>query len=172
MRTQSYKSFGCIGNRRTFAPDKREIYFGKIKLLWFKNSRKAEMFNLRKKGQRNEKDFIDNGSAAEHDYSSIRRGENNEAAEAAKYEINFNIGQLSKALDLSYDQTSAVTDITKMFASDMTNAAAASGNERAELRKKAINRDLAYMRTVLDKEQYHKYLLLLNTTMNNRGLNK
>lgn len=99
-------------------------------------------------------------------------GENNEVAEAAKYEINFNIGQLSKALDLSYDQTSAVTDITKMFASDMTNAAAASGNERAELRKKAINRDLAYMRTVLDKEQYHKYLLLLNTTMNNRGLNK
>ena len=63
-------------------------------------------------------------------------------------------------------------ELTKMFASDMTNAAAASGNERAELRKKAINRDLAYMRTVLDKEQYHKYLLLLNTTMNNRGLNK
>lgn len=96
----------------------------------------------------------------------------NEAAEVAKYEINFNIGSLSKALDLNYDQSKAVEDITSMFASDMTNAAAASGNEREILRKKAINRDLAYMRAVLDKDQYHTYIMLLNTTFNNRGLNK
>ena len=54
----------------------------------------------------------------------------------------------------------------------MTNAAAASGNERKELRTKAINRDLAYMRTVLDKDQYKTYVMLLNATLNNRGLNK
>ena len=97
---------------------------------------------------------------------------NNESAETAKYEINFNLGSLSKALDLSYDQTRAVSDINQMFASDMTNAAAASGNERKELRTKAINRDLAYMRTVLDKDQYKTSVMLLNATLNNRGLNK
>lgn len=97
---------------------------------------------------------------------------NNESAEAAKYEINFNIGSLSKALELNYDQTRAVEDITSMFASDMSNAAAASGTERDKLREKAINRDLAYMRSVLDPAQYHNYLRLLNTTLNNRGLNK
>jgi hypothetical protein len=59
-----------------------------------------------------------------------------------------------------------------MFASDMTNAAAASGNERAALRKKAVNRDLAYMRAVLEPEQYRTYVMLLNTTLNNRGFKK
>lgn len=56
--------------------------------------------------------------------------------EAAKYEIRFNMNSLSKSLDLNYDQQKAVGDIMNMFASDMTNAAAASGNERAALRKK------------------------------------
>ena len=37
---------------------------------------------------------------------------------------------------------------------------------------KAIEKDLKYMYAVLTKEQYRKYLLLLNTTFNNRGLNK
>lgn len=96
----------------------------------------------------------------------------NEAAEAAKYEIRFNMNSLSKALDLNYDQQKAVGDIMNMFASDMTNAAATSGNERAELRKKAINRDLAYMRAVLEPEQYRTYVMLLNTTLNNRGFKK
>lgn len=105
--------------------------------------------------------------------SAFAKGEiENEAEVAAKYEINFNMGSLSKALNLDYDQTSAVSDITYMFSSDMSNAAAASGVERKELRTKAINRNLAYMRTVLDKDQYKKYLLLLNTTLVNRGLNK
>lgn len=54
----------------------------------------------------------------------------------------------------------------------MTNAAAASGNERAALRKKAVNRDLAYMRAVLEPEQYRTYVMLLNTTLNNRGFKK
>lgn len=105
--------------------------------------------------------------------AAFAEGENNEAAaESAKYEIKFNIGSLTKALNLDYDQTIAVEDINYMFASDMTNAAAASGTERDELRSKAVIRDLAYMKTVLNDKQYKKYVMLLNTTLNNRGLNK
>ena len=37
---------------------------------------------------------------------------------------------------------------------------------------KAIEKNLKYMHYILNTNQYRKYLLLLNTTMNNRGLNK
>ena len=36
--------------------------------------------------------------------------------------------------------------------------------------KNAINNDLRFMRSVLNKKQYKRYLLLLNTTLVNRGL--
>ena len=36
---------------------------------------------------------------------------------------------------------------------------------------KAIEKDLKYMHYILDRDQYRKYLLLLNATINNRGLN-
>jgi hypothetical protein len=38
--------------------------------------------------------------------------------------------------------------------------------------KKAVNRDLSYMRAVLDYRQYRKYQQLLNVTLRNRGLIK
>ena len=37
--------------------------------------------------------------------------------------------------------------------------------------KKAVDRDIKWMRYVLDQKQYRTYLMLLNTTLNNRGLN-
>ena len=50
------------------------------------------------------------------------------------------------------------------------NAAEYGNEERAKLVEKAINKDLAYMNTVLNKDQYHKYLTLLNVTLVNRGM--
>jgi hypothetical protein len=38
--------------------------------------------------------------------------------------------------------------------------------------KRAIDTDVKRMRSVLTNEQMRTYLLLLNTTLNNRGLNK
>ena len=37
--------------------------------------------------------------------------------------------------------------------------------------EKAVKKDLKYMNYILNKEQYRKYLLVLNATFNNRGLN-
>ncbi len=44
--------------------------------------------------------------------------------------------------------------------------------EREALVKRAIDNDVKWMRYVLTDTQMRKYLVLLNTTLNNRGLNK
>ncbi len=92
--------------------------------------------------------------------------------EAQKYEMNISMTSLARALNLDFDEFDAVNSITDSFASDMKKAGEAQGEERDKLFKKAIKRNLAYMHAVLSYEQYSQYLKLLNTTLNNRGLNK
>ncbi len=94
------------------------------------------------------------------------------AEEAQKYEMNISMTSLSRALNLDYDEFDAVNSITDSFATDMKKAGQAQGEDRDKLFKKAIKRNLAYMHAVLSYEQYSQYLKLLNTTLNNRGLNK
>lgn len=100
----------------------------------------------------------------------------NEKAEATNatsaYNMNVNMEKLSYYLGLSMDQEEFVSDVQKAFCSDMMNAATASKDERKEMINKAIEKDLKNLRHVLTDYQYHKYLLVLNTTLNNRGLNK
>lgn len=102
--------------------------------------------------------------------ATFAANEENEAAEV--YNMNVNMGSLASALNLTIDQVDAVADVNKNFSAEMMNAASASKDERQALVKKAIDKDLQYMHTILDKEQYRKYVVLLNTTINNRGLNK
>ena len=52
----------------------------------------------------------------------------------------------------------------------MMFAAQYGKDERAKMVEKAITKDLAYMHSILNSEQYHKYLTLLNVTLANRGL--
>jgi hypothetical protein len=44
--------------------------------------------------------------------------------------------------------------------------------DRAAMVKRAIDNDVKWMRYVLNDDQMRKYLVLLNATINNRGLNK
>ncbi len=94
------------------------------------------------------------------------------AEEAQKYEMNFSTTSLARALNLDYEEIDAVNSITASFASDMKKVGEAQGMDRNKLFKKALKRNLSYMHAVLSYEQYAKYLKLLNTTLNNRGLNK
>lgn len=94
------------------------------------------------------------------------------AKEAQNYEMNISTPSLARALNLGYDEVDVVNSITDSFASDMKKAGEAQGEERNKLFKKALKRNLTYMHSVLSYEQYSKYLKLLNTTLNNRGLNK
>lgn len=99
----------------------------------------------------------------------------NEAVEAtsvAAYNMNFNMNSLGDALGLNIDQEEAMKDIHTNFASEMMNAAQAGKEDRVALTDKAIQKDLKYVKSVLNDYQYHKYLQLLNATLNNRGIEK
>ena len=81
-----------------------------------------------------------------------------------------NMHKLGLALNLSKDQVESFAEIHKTFSAELLFASQASGDERQKMMDKAINKDLAYMNYILSPEQYHKYLMLLNVTLVNRGL--
>ena len=99
----------------------------------------------------------------------------NEDAKSAQnveaYDMSVNMRKLSVALGLTTDQMEAVENVHNYFAAEMELAAHADDADRKALVKKAVERDIKWMRYVLDQKQYRTYLLLLNTTLNNRGLN-
>ena len=86
------------------------------------------------------------------------------------YNMTVNMNKLGQALGLSKDQMESVAEVHKTFSAEMMFAAQYGKDERAKMVDKAINKDLAYMNYILNSEQYHKYLMLLNITLNNRGL--
>ena len=86
------------------------------------------------------------------------------------YKMEVNYYKLGEALDLSSDQLEAVKDIHHEFCANMMSVAAANKEARPAMMKNAINNDLRFMRSVLNKKQYKRYLLLLNTTLVYRGL--
>jgi len=88
------------------------------------------------------------------------------------YDMNVNMRKLSQALALNADQMEAVAEIHHTFASEMMFAAQYNNEERKARVNDAIEKDVKWMRYVLNDKQMRKYLLLLNTTLNNRGLDK
>ena len=88
------------------------------------------------------------------------------------YDLNINMNKLSMALNLADDQKEAVAEIHHTFASELMFAAQYGKNDREALVKRAIDNDVKWMRYVLNDKQMRTYLTLLNTTINNRGLNK
>lgn len=90
----------------------------------------------------------------------------------AAYNMNINMSSLADALALNIDQAEAVADVHKNFSAEMMNAAVAPAEERDAMVGKAINKDLKYMHSILNDKQYRKYLMLLNTTLKNRGVIK
>ena len=87
------------------------------------------------------------------------------------YDMSVNMRKLSVTLGLTTDQMEAVENIHTTFNAEMHLAAQADDADRQELLKKAVERDIKWMHYVLDEKQYRLYLTLLNTTLNNRGLN-
>ena len=86
------------------------------------------------------------------------------------YDMSVNMRKLSVALGLTLDQMEAVENIHTTFTAEMQLAAHADDNDRKEMVSKAVERDIKWMRYVLDEKQYRTYLMLLNTTLHNRGL--
>lgn len=88
------------------------------------------------------------------------------------YNMSVNYGKLAECLQLSADQLELVQDIHTSFCADMMNAAYAHSDERRDMVKQALGRELKLMHSVLDKKQYRKYLTLLNITFSNRGIER
>ena len=86
------------------------------------------------------------------------------------YNMTVNMKNLARTLNLSQDQVEGVAEVHKTFSSEMMFAAQYGKEERSKMVEKAINKDLAYMNYILNKDQYRKYVMLLNTTLVNRGL--
>ena len=83
---------------------------------------------------------------------------------------NVNMTKLCEALNLSQDQIESFTEIYKTFSSELLFAAQLNDEERQQMVEKAIKKDLGYMDYILSREQYRKYVMLLNITLLNRGL--
>ncbi len=98
--------------------------------------------------------------------------EGEKANNVEAYELNINMNKLYAALDLANDQKEAVADIHHTFASELMFAAQYANNDRKALVARAVDNDVKWMRYVLNDKQFRTYLTLLNTTLNNRGLNK
>ena len=89
------------------------------------------------------------------------------------YDMSVNMRKLSVALGLTTDQIEAVETVHNTFKAEMLFAAHYNSEaERNAQVKKAVEKDIKWMNYILTKDQYRKYLVLLNATLNNRGLNK
>ena len=105
--------------------------------------------------------------------TAFAEGENlNSVNNVAAYDMSCNMNKLAEALSLTADQREAVENIYQTFTAEMMFAAQYSNDQRKEMVKKALEKNVAWMRYVLNDKQSHTYLMLLNTTINNRGLNK
>jgi hypothetical protein len=103
--------------------------------------------------------------------TSFAENENNSAVKSVEaYDMTVNMRKLAVALDLTSDQIEAVQDIHTAFCNDMMLAAYAHADERNAMVEQAVKKDVRYMHYILNEKQYKTYLLLLNTTLKNRGL--
>lgn len=104
---------------------------------------------------------------------AFAEGENEKNTQNVQaYNMRVNISMLAKALQLNSDQIETVEYVQDMFSREMMSVAEAAEEERSEKMKKAINRDLANMRYILNEDQYRTYVRILNVTLYNRGLRK
>lgn len=89
---------------------------------------------------------------------------------ASDYDMSVNMRRLGTSLGLTFDQMESVEEVHRMFCVEMMMAAQAHNDDRAKLVDSAVEKDLKYMGYILTPVQFEKYRLLLDTTLNNRGL--
>jgi hypothetical protein len=104
-------------------------------------------------------------------YSFAEDNNATEIERVEKYDIKVNTKRLAQFLDLSADQYEAVDAVINELSSDMMFAGVeCNSTSRTAVTKNALRKNTKYMAYILNAEQYHKYLKVLNATINNRGI--
>ncbi len=85
-------------------------------------------------------------------------------------ELNVNVDKLSTYLMLDATQSQLATDYAEQLNSEIKFAKYAKSSKRARRVQKAVYTNLGQMRYTLSKDQYAKYLRLMNVTLRNKGL--
>ena len=86
--------------------------------------------------------------------------------------VNVNTAKLSEYLGLTAAQYDDVEAINEYFESEMAAADNASDDKKAAKVRKAVLGNCKLMKEALSKEQYSKYLSVINATISNKGLNE
>ena len=92
------------------------------------------------------------------------------AVNVENYDMSFDMRRLAAKLDLTADQMEAVQVIQDNFNTEMLSAATARGFERRHLVHQAVRKDARQMQRVLNDKQFGTYMMLLGTTLQNKGL--
>lgn len=104
-------------------------------------------------------------------YSFAEDNNATEIERIERYDIKVNTKRLGEYLQLSTDQYDAVETVVDEFSNDMMFAAVECGNTtRGKVTKNAVDKNIKYMSYILNKDQYHKYLMVLNATIRNRKI--
>ncbi|CDB11043.1 MULTISPECIES: hypothetical protein [Bacteroides] len=93
----------------------------------------------------------------------------NQPTTEKKWEGSINVNTLSKYLKLTQSQHEKVADICKYFKKQMTLANEVA-EDQDEMRRKAVQANLKLMKETLDEKQYEEYAKVLNTTLENKGI--
>lgn len=88
-----------------------------------------------------------------------------------KYDFTVNYERVESCLELYPYQIEYFEQFFDMFKHDMIQASAKSdAYDQKNIVRKSVDKNLRLMRTILEYGQYKKYVLLINTTLINRGL--
>jgi CBS-domain-containing membrane protein len=95
----------------------------------------------------------------------------NEVERIERYDFKVNTRKLAEYLQLNSDQIDALVTVTEEFAKDLMFAATeCNDSNRKMVTKNAIDKNVKHMSYVLNQNQLHKYLTVLNLTINNRRI--
>lgn len=97
--------------------------------------------------------------------------ENNMSNAEAFTMDNVNLTKLSESLNASSDQSDAIIDVMNLFVNQMECIkTVGSTSSREKMLNNAVEMNIKYMKSILNREQYKRYLTILNSTLVNRGL--
>jgi len=94
----------------------------------------------------------------------------NNVNDIERYDFKVNYRRLATTLEMSLDQMEMSETVLNELASDMLFASSMESDEsKNKIVSNAVKKNIRYMGYILNKEQYKKYITLLNLTLQNKG---